>query len=415
MTCQAADIVLFVAGKPERFESHVKLRFSAYLHESTGIRIGGDDENGTFQCRTRATSDANSAQIGGGRNPPAPTTDSIQVAVNAQPAMPASDAENDVFGLLAHVYADDLMMRFIHRVIVVRDGPYLPLAQLRDAVLRAADGLLPGGRAAVRVRIETSFRADDERIMEALRLDEHGLALTPTSPTHTLFVVSERAAVDQVELSTTPDAADRYRFGFAPASWRPLAHRHVSEGWRHTQVSSATQKISEALSRAGFDFAQAANSRFLDVGASPGGWTEECARRGASVVVAVDPSAMRADVLALPNVVNLRNVARNVVDQIVALGPFDVMMCDANVIFYEREETLSSDLAKLTHVALKPGAIVIVTMKLPRRSKFSNAQRERIDKISQRMRAEFDVDSQEIVHLLANRTLERTLIMRKRQ
>lgn len=411
-----SDIVLFVASKPERFEAHVKLRFGAYLHDAPALRVGNVDVSGTFQCRTRALSDRNSMQIAGGRNPPAPPVSDAHVLVNAQRADPSDGFGDDVFGLLRHIYMDDLMLRFMHRVVVVRDLPFLPLLpDLRDAILQAADNLLPGGRASVRLRFESMSRVDDERTSELLRLEDFGVVLSPTNATHTLFLCSELAAIESVDRSTTPDAADRYRFGFAPADWRPLAHKVACEAVRHTQVSSASQKISEALSRAGFDFATASTKRFLDVGASPGGWTSECARRGAELVVAVDPSHMRPDVLQLPNVLNFRNVARKVLDEIVAKGPFDVLMCDANVVFYEREETLSSDLAKLTHVALKPGALVIVTLKLPRRAKNSAGQRERIESIKQRMRAEFDVDSQETVHLLANREHERTLIMRKRQ
>jgi 23S rRNA U2552 (ribose-2'-O)-methylase RlmE/FtsJ len=412
-----SDIVLFVASKPERFEAHVKLRFGAYLHYAPAVRVGNDDESGTFQCRTRALSAADSMQIAGGRNPPAPPVSDAHVLVNARRA-DASDAAfgDDVFGLLRHIYMDDLMLRFMHRLVVVRDLPFLPLLpDLRDAILQAADNLLPGGRASVRLRFESTSRADDERISDLLRLEDFGLVLSPTKATHTLYLCSELAAVESVDRTAAPGAADRYRFGFAPADWRPLPHKVACESARHSQISSASQKISEALSRAGFDFAAASSKRFLDVGASPGGWTSECARHGAELVVAVDPSHMHPDVLQLPNVLNIRNVARKVLDEIVARGPFDVLMCDANVVFYEREETLSSDLAKLTHVALKPGALVIVTLKLPRRAKNSVAQRERIESIKQRMRADFDVDSQETVHLLANREHERTLIMRKRQ
>lgn len=404
-----ADLVLFVTPKAERFNEHVQRRFAALVEPSPGVRdTGKRDMNGVFQVRVKAPSTA-AAFIGNGRDPEPKLP---PLSVTAELVAPTRCDEERVFELLEHIAGDDLMLRYINRMVVVRDTPFVSLDDVVDAVGRALADV-----ATVRLRIVTSSRRDDEHFAKAF---DGKFALSPQDPTHVLFAVTEHASVDTVQPTKVPDANLRFRFGLAPARWANLQYAlKRGEAVEH-DVSSAAKKIAEALSIAGV---KPSGKRLLDIGAAPGGWTMECARRGAALVAAVDPGQLSAEVLAMPNVTYFPHVASACIEQLVALGQFDVLMCDANVVFFEGGKTdttaaaLLADFARLTRECLKPDALVVLTIKLPHRHKESRGQAKRIERIVTGMLSTLDVDREtyQVVHLLANREHERTLLMRPKQ
>jgi predicted rRNA methylase YqxC with S4 and FtsJ domains len=384
-----ADVLIFVCAKVERFAAHLNRRFAAFVEAAADPReFDASNGVGIVEVRTHARSDSTAPWFVGGQSQP-------RAAIWATPAVTAtpvlvdeSRPDDAVFQLLDALCSDALVLRFVQRLVIVRDA-VLTLSEL----LAAVDGALT--KASCRLRIVTPSRSEDAVL--AVQLYDRGWTLSPQDPTHLLFAI--RAADDK---------------------WRmAISVPHVASGVLAQKrdaiddaVCSASRKIVEALSIRSID---ANGLRFLDVGAAPGGWTYEIATRGAATVVAVDAGAMNADVLKLPNVVFLSGLAEKQLARIVELGPFDVLVCDACVIF-EFAETLSDVLATLVRDAVRPGGLCIVTLKLPRRSKGSDRQAQRVARIVARLASKFGdaaAASFQVVHLLANTENERTLMMTK--
>jgi predicted rRNA methylase YqxC with S4 and FtsJ domains len=388
-----ADMLIFVCAKVERIAAHVNRRFSAFVEAAADPReFDASNGVGIVEVRTHARSDSTAAPwfVGGQSQPRAPIW--ATPAVTAAPvAIDESRPPNDaLFQLLDALCSDALVVRFVQRLVIVRDV-VLTLSELCAAV----DGAL--AKESCRLRIVTPSRGEDAVL--AVQLHDRGWTLSPQSPTHLLFAI--KAA----------DSDDKWRMAIS----LPHVASVVLAQKRDTiddAICSASRKIVEALSIRSID---AKGLRFLDVGAAPGGWTYEIATRGAAVVVAVDAGAMNADVLKLPNVVFLSGLAEQQLARIVELGPFDVLVCDACVIF-EFAETLSDVLATLVRDAVRPGGLCVVTLKLPRRSKGSDRQAQRVARIVARLASKFGdaaASSFQVVHLLANTENERTLMMTK--
>ncbi|CAN0312524.1 unnamed protein product, partial [Phaeothamnion confervicola] len=80
-------------------------------------------------------------------------------------------------------------------------------------------------------------------------------------------------------------------------------------------ICRAWYKIDEVTRRAGILYD--ASWRAIDLGASPGGWTDFLAQRCATVV-AVDPAHLAPAVAVLPNVVHVQKKAEDAHAEIAA-------------------------------------------------------------------------------------------------
>eukprot|EP00004_Rigifila_ramosa_P022454 TRINITY_DN6126_c0_g1_i1.p4 TRINITY_DN6126_c0_g1~~TRINITY_DN6126_c0_g1_i1.p4 ORF type:complete len:215 (+),score=47.34 TRINITY_DN6126_c0_g1_i1:706-1350(+) len=188
-------------------------------------------------------------------------------------------------------------------------------------------------------------------------------------------------------------------------------------------------------------FLGALGSRFrvLDVGAAPGGWSQQlCARFAGAHVVAVDPAP-----LAVPLSPRLEHVAARIEDALPALQtaarqhPFDLAVCDMNRAAGATAAFVCSTLLPL----VAPGGGVLVTLKFshrdtdaPVRAALAQGARPgRPLRLAPHRRAEIadaelaaqtaaivaqcapHLDSCVALHLLANTRHERTLLGFKRR
>ena len=169
----------------------------------------------------------------------------------------------------------------------------------------------------------------------------------------------------------------------------------------------------------------------MDVGASPGGWTQvlvHCAKL--RHVVALDAGRLAARVLELPQVVHVPRTVESVLASSCHMEDalptssgtvaYSVLVCDASVRWSTLLEVLLLPLAR--KVAWTMPALVVVTMKLPFKSN-SSIQRhidgieELLPTFMKEMSAAMYPDCPttvatrcQLVHLMANTDQERTLI-----
>ena len=103
----------------------------------------------------------------------------------------------------------------------------------------------------------------------------------------------------------------------------------------------------------------------VDLGASPGAWTEHLAKR-AQRVAAVDPAALSAQCTALPNVRHIRKTSAATAEIAAACGGHkaSVITCDMN----QTADFCAGCIAPLLPL-LQPGGWVIMTVKLSGRAR----------------------------------------------
>jgi 23S rRNA (cytidine2498-2'-O)-methyltransferase len=121
---------------------------------------------------------------------------------------------------------------------------------------------------------------------------------------------------------------------------------------RSRDVCRSEFKLLEALRRFRITLTP---GRALDLGAAPGGWTKVLADRGMHVT-AVDPAELDPKVTRLANVTHVRQHA----EAFAAQGEYDLLVNDM-VLPAER----SAALMVQTAPHLRPGALAIMTIKLP--------------------------------------------------
>ena len=251
-------------------------------------------------------------------------------------------------------------------------------AEQLDALLRDASA-----GATTRVRVRTSppaLAADITRRLEGAT----AYALAP----------------GQADLEAHVAVVDRaYVCGVVSAPNRAQARRK--------QVASrAYFKLAEALDLAGVE--DLGGKRALDLGAAPGGWTECLLDRGASVV-AVDPGALDDAVARRPGVRHIQKksqAARN--DGDLDGERFDVFVCD--MCLHEPGDAVAALEACAPH--LKPGALVVLAIKLTQPAKSTALNDKRAEPYVERLRPLLDDAAAH--HLVASRTRERTVVGRWR-
>ena len=247
-----------------------------------------------------------------------------------------------------------------------------------DALLRAASA-----GASTRVRVRTSppaLAADITRRLEGAT----AYALAP----------------GQADLEAHVAVVDRaYVCGVVAAPNREQARRK--------QVASrAYFKLEEALDLAGVE--DLGGKRALDLGAAPGGWTECLLDRGASVV-AVDPGALDESVGVRPGVRHIQKKSQAArADGDLEGERFDAFVCD--MCLHEPGDAVAALEACAPH--LKPGALVVLAIKLTQPAKSTALNDKRAEPYVERLRPLLDDAAAH--HLVASRTRERTVVGRWR-
>eukprot|EP00455_Lapot_gusevi_P001445 TRINITY_DN10580_c0_g1_i1.p1 TRINITY_DN10580_c0_g1~~TRINITY_DN10580_c0_g1_i1.p1 ORF type:complete len:350 (-),score=58.71 TRINITY_DN10580_c0_g1_i1:38-1087(-) len=145
----------------------------------------------------------------------------------------------------------------------------------------------------------------------------------------------------------------------------------------------------------------------MDIGASPGGWTQYLAfTRNCKLVAAVDPGEMHMHLNDKPNVKHYKQRAEDALSSLEGDAPYDMLMCDMNLTSQDAVEKFSS-LAAL----LRPGAVLVFTMKYTGKSR----NEEKLDQ--QAMELATPLSSQyrdfRVVWLFGNSVRERTIIAYK--
>ncbi|KDO25844.1 hypothetical protein SPRG_08788 [Saprolegnia parasitica CBS 223.65] len=209
-------------------------------------------------------------------------------------------------------------------------------------------------------------------------LAEQGIATDPKRYTHELHAVHD---------------APVFRFGVVPR--RVIAEAPLADA----VPCRAYHKLAEALlDQTPFP----TGYRAIDIGASPGGWTEFLSSAGAAVV-AVDPGELT---VAHPNVLHLPLLLEHALDQIAAMDKFHVCVCDINI----RPQLMASLIASVAP-HLHPHAIVVLTLKLSKRPTDA-AVDQAIHDVCLALDDEFEHFRIEWLH--ANTVNERTLFARKK-
>lgn len=193
-----------------------------------------------------------------------------------------------------------------------------------------------------------------------------------------------------------------------------LNHEASSEIAQGTHVSRAYFKLHQVFQDFGLAAQQLTSTRnAIDLGASPGGWTQVLVEHGFSVV-AVDKGLLHDDVLRLPAVTHLQ--CRMQQADLTAYGPFSLVVCDASIIWPELKPILIEQVAPKARWSLP--CSVVLTIKLPfKRTSSIKRQLEQLDidnfvkELCRAMFVEKDVAHRfELVHLMANADAERTLV-----
>ncbi|KAL7580246.1 hypothetical protein ACA910_012983 [Epithemia clementina (nom. ined.)] len=160
----------------------------------------------------------------------------------------------------------------------------------------------------------------------------------------------------------------------------------------------------------------------LDLGASPGGWTQVLVHlfRLASIV-SVDAAALADRVRLLPQVTHVKSQMEDATPcSLTKNGPFSIVVCDACLLWMELFDILCGKVIHSIKCTLP--SVWVLTMKLPFRSAGSIQRHiqllgERLDEtLAEMARALYPHNSKviwksQLIHLMANSDSERTLLI----
>lgn len=169
-------------------------------------------------------------------------------------------------------------------------------------------------------------------------------------------------------------------------------------------VSRAYYKLDEALYRFGKCVAR---GKALDLGASPGGWTQRLAETCDSVL-ALDPGDLKDEVLALENVTHLRANFFKALPSLIedhCHHPFDVVVTD--MCLHSPGDAVNA-IVSLEKV-LRPGTLVVAAIKINTRGR-STSGRDSLAATHANTLLPYLQPGAQLLHLLAATRRERTLI-----
>uniref|UniRef100_A0A7S2GKU3 Ribosomal RNA methyltransferase FtsJ domain-containing protein n=2 Tax=Octactis speculum TaxID=3111310 RepID=A0A7S2GKU3_9STRA len=140
----------------------------------------------------------------------------------------------------------------------------------------------------------------------------------------------------------------------------------------------------------------------LDLGASPGGWSQWLLQHGVAQVVAVDPAAIAADVSVMPGFTHIRLKVEVAVERGLFAGfSFRLIVCDMNMHPEKAAEAINSIVP-----LLKPGAMLLLTLKMVRKGRNSANILE--EQAREALKDLWTVEA--VVQLFTNSKQERTLL-----
>ncbi|KAL3680978.1 hypothetical protein R1sor_023934 [Riccia sorocarpa] len=189
-----------------------------------------------------------------------------------------------------------------------------------------------------------------------------------------------------------------YRYGFSSASQMYLAACD-REDLAKDYLARAALKLEEVTQVCGFALTK--DMIAMDLGASPGAWTQFLSRH-IRRVVAVDPAEFSEQALQ-PNVTHIRKLAQDATEELVALSEgkgYDMLVCDVN-----RHPVEAANLVAPLLPHLKAGALLVLTLKFHGRGR---DKERKVDEIKGMFHKE--LTRMECVWLLANSIYERTFV-----
>ncbi|KAF0699783.1 Aste57867_9664 [Aphanomyces stellatus] len=146
--------------------------------------------------------------------------------------------------------------------------------------------------------------------------------------------------------------------------------------------------------------------RALDIGASPGGWTNFLSSNGAATVVAVDPGELTIPVDGV-SIIHLNMLLEEAHPILAEMDKFHLCVCDINV-----RPHLMAQLIRSVTPFLHPSARLVLTLKLGRRPTDA-AVEQAVDDV--RVELGDDFCNFRVTWLHANTINERTLLAERRQ
>jgi 23S rRNA U2552 (ribose-2'-O)-methylase RlmE/FtsJ len=211
-------------------------------------------------------------------------------------------------------------------------------------------------------------------------------------------------------------ASEVYYVGTAPreafaVSWdsHPGSGGEVGEESEGGDVPcKAYYKLREALEYVGSQRLPKGGSwRAMDIGASPGGWTQCLLEMGAGHVVSIDPGDVKVEPASLMSCVeHIRAKVQDCIGELEGRGEqLDMAVCDMNCSPQEAVNVLLS-----ARQILKAGALVVITFK-----KFSQAGKCTLESYRADQEAALDLlrpycSRIQVEHLFANTLEERSVI-----
>ena len=242
-----------------------------------------------------------------------------------------------------------------------------------DAAIR---GIEDKAAAGTQFRVVAYPKKIEDEIVE--KLDSHGEALEPRGFAEVAYVVS---------------IIGKYFFGLSSRG-----RYFVRSGIMESQLSRAYYKIAEAFER--FDMHIDNESRVLDIGSAPGGWSQYISDR-TGLCVAVDPAKMEIE---RANIEHIEKTFQDGIKEIESRAPYDLAVCDANI----DPRQVAGFVAGTPGLISDVGA-ALITLKLKYKS--GKSVQRVIDETCGIMSKSFN--SITVKRLLSNTLMEATLYARK--
>jgi hypothetical protein len=158
----------------------------------------------------------------------------------------------------------------------------------------------------------------------------------------------------------------------------------------------------------------------LDLGASPGGWTQVLVHKfGIEKVAAVDPGLLAKRITNLPGVTHVHSQMETAGAELKSHGPYSVVVCDASMVWMDLLKQLSAKVVPSAEWCLP--SLWVVTMKFPFKTlgsiqnhvkSLQDCAAEHLNKMALAMYPDNPKvrPTYRVVHLMANSDSERTLI-----
>ncbi len=242
-----------------------------------------------------------------------------------------------------------------------------------DAAIREIEDKAAAG---ARFRVVAYPKKIEDGIVE--KLDSHGEALDPRGFAYVAYIVS---------------IMGKCFFGLSGRG-RYFARSGIMED----RLSRAYYKIAEAFER--FDMHISKESKVLDIGSAPGGWSQYLSGR-AGLCVAVDPAKMEIE---RANIEHIEKTFQDGIKEIESRAPYGLAVCDANIDPRQVAEFIAG-----TPGLISDGGAALITLKLKYKS--GKSVQRVIDETCGIMSKSFN--SIIVKRLLSNTLMEATLYARK--